>query len=112
MRFVQLFVNRNKKATLTNLRVEMENFEVRMYNFSVKENPVLSLLLFDFRGVRASHVLISAAGRVCLSGMRSACFLVQQGEWRRCMFEYPQNPQKMLCWLSPEILEQVTVQSI
>ncbi|KAH3690312.1 STE20-related kinase adapter protein alpha-like [Dreissena polymorpha] len=58
------------------------------------------------RSVRASHVLISASGRVCLTGLRSACHLFEHGKWKRSMFVYPENPQKLLCWLSPEILEQ------
>lgn len=58
------------------------------------------------RGVKASHILISAAGRVCLSGMRNAIHQYQHGKWKKTMFEYPENPQKMLCWFSPEILEQ------
>ena len=67
----------------------------------------VSLNIDIYRAVRASHVLISAAGRVCLTGMRSACYLIQHGEMRRCVYEFPPQPEKMLLWLSPEILEQV-----
>ncbi|KAL4228408.1 hypothetical protein ACF0H5_011456 [Mactra antiquata] len=58
------------------------------------------------RGVKASHILISAAGRVCLSGMRMACPLIKHGEWKKCVYRYPENAQKLLCWFSPEMLEQ------
>lgn len=58
------------------------------------------------RGVKASHILISAAGRVCLSGLRNAFQLMQHGKLKKLVYTYPDYPQKMLCWFSPEILEQ------
>lgn len=58
------------------------------------------------RSVKASHILISAAGRVCLSGFRDVCSMVQNGERLKCVYSYPTHPQKLLQWFSPEILAQ------
>ena len=57
--------------------------------------------------MKASHILISAAGRVCLSGFRDVCSMVQNGERLKCVYSYPTHPQKLLQWFSPEILAQV-----
>ena len=62
---------------------------------------------FIFRSVKASHILISASGRVCLSGFRDVCNMVQSGERLKNVYSYPTHPQKLLQWFSPEILEQV-----
>uniref|UniRef100_A0A671ND55 Protein kinase domain-containing protein n=1 Tax=Sinocyclocheilus anshuiensis TaxID=1608454 RepID=A0A671ND55_9TELE len=60
------------------------------------------------RGVKASHVLLSAEGRVCLSGMQSVYSLMKDGKRMRAVFDMPQHSPSLLPWLSPELLRQVT----
>ncbi|WAR04551.1 STRAA-like protein [Mya arenaria] len=38
------------------------------------------------RSVKASHILISAAGRVCMSGLRNSCRLIEHGEWNHSIY--------------------------
>ncbi len=61
------------------------------------------------RGVKASHVLLSAEGRVCLSGLQSVYSLMKDGKRTRAVFDMPQHSPSLLPWLSPELLRQVTV---
>ncbi|KAK3098963.1 hypothetical protein FSP39_024749, partial [Pinctada imbricata] len=58
------------------------------------------------RSVRASHILIAASGKVCLSGLRNAYCLINHGVKTKLAHEYPENGLTSLQWLSPEILEQ------
>jgi len=58
------------------------------------------------RNVRASHILISGKGRILLTGLRDAYCIVEKGRWQRAAFEYPPDPERSLCWLSPELLQQ------
>lgn len=58
------------------------------------------------RAVRASHVLISDEGRVCLSGLRYSCLLVEDGRWLKKVHSFPPTTAPNLNWLSPELLEQ------
>ncbi|XP_046553140.1 STE20-related kinase adapter protein alpha-like isoform X1 [Haliotis rubra] len=58
------------------------------------------------RGIKASHILISAAGKVCLSGLQTAIFMMQDGKRLRVVHDYPENAIEHLQWFSPEILEQ------
>ncbi|XP_064594805.1 STE20-related kinase adapter protein alpha-like [Liolophura sinensis] len=58
------------------------------------------------RSVRASHVLISANGRVCLGGLRTAYCMIREGQRFRCAYDYPSNCTRSLQWFAPEILEQ------
>ncbi|XP_016095964.1 STE20-related kinase adapter protein beta-like [Sinocyclocheilus grahami] len=60
------------------------------------------------RGVKASHVLLSAEGRVCLSGLQSVYSLMKDGKRMRAVFDMPQHSPSLLPWLSPELLRQVT----
>lgn len=59
------------------------------------------------RSVKASHVLISAEGQVCMSGLRSIFSLIRHGQRARVVHDFPQYSVKVLPWLSPEVLQQV-----
>ncbi|KAF2897660.1 hypothetical protein ILUMI_08527 [Ignelater luminosus] len=61
---------------------------------------------FIHRALRASHILISANGRVCLSGLRYACPIIEHGRWQRQIHSFPASTARNLNWLSPEVLEQ------
>lgn len=58
------------------------------------------------RSVKASHVLISADGQVCMSGLRSIFSLIRHGQRAKVVHDFPQNGIKVLPWLSPEVLQQ------
>ncbi|XP_046399699.1 STE20-related kinase adapter protein alpha [Ischnura elegans] len=58
------------------------------------------------RSVKASHILISGCGRVCLSGLRYACQIIRDCRWQRSVHNFPQSTSANLNWLSPEVLEQ------
>ncbi|KAG9277811.1 STE20-related kinase adapter protein beta isoform X1 [Astyanax mexicanus] len=58
------------------------------------------------RGVKASHVLLSAEGRVCLSGLQSVYSLMRDGKRMSAVFDMPQHSPSLLPWLSPELLRQ------
>lgn len=61
---------------------------------------------FIHRAIRASHVLISAKGQACLTGLRYACPIVSHGKWQKQVHSFPASTAKNLNWLSPEVLEQ------
>lgn len=65
------------------------------------------LTLVACRSVKASHVLISADGQVCMSGLRSIFSLIRHGQRARVVHDFPQYSVKVLPWLSPEVLQQV-----
>lgn len=58
------------------------------------------------RSIRAGHILVSSKGRAVLSGLRDAYCIIDKGRWQRAAFEYPAEPERGLCWLSPEVLQQ------
>ncbi|XP_024128544.1 STE20-related kinase adapter protein alpha isoform X1 [Oryzias melastigma] len=58
------------------------------------------------RSVKASHVLISADGQVCMSGLRSIFSLIRHGQRAKVVHDFPQFSIKVLPWLSPEVLQQ------
>lgn len=58
------------------------------------------------RSVKASHVLISADGQVCMSGLRSIFSLIRHGQRARVVHDFPQYSVKVLPWFSPEVLQQ------
>ncbi|CAH1169904.1 unnamed protein product [Phaedon cochleariae] len=58
------------------------------------------------RAIRASHILISATGQACVTGLRYACPIIINGKWQRSIHSFPATTEKNLNWLSPEILEQ------
>ncbi|XP_070174623.1 STE20-related kinase adapter protein alpha-like isoform X1 [Littorina saxatilis] len=58
------------------------------------------------RGVKASHVLISGSGLVCLTGLHNAFSTVTGGEKLHVVYDYPQHAVDCLQWFSPEILAQ------
>lgn len=62
---------------------------------------------FMCRSVKASHVLISADGQVCMSGLRSIFSLIRHGQRAKVVHDFPQYSVKVLPWLSPEVLQQV-----
>lgn len=68
---------------------------------------VFKLFLFVCRSVKASHVLISADGQVCMSGLRSIFSLIRHGQRAKVVHDFPQYSVKVLPWLSPEVLQQV-----
>lgn len=57
--------------------------------------------------MKASHVLISADGQVCMSGLRSIFSLIRNGQRAKVVHDFPQYSVKVLPWLSPEVLQQV-----
>ncbi|XP_028835155.1 STE20-related kinase adapter protein beta isoform X2 [Denticeps clupeoides] len=58
------------------------------------------------RGVKASHILLSSEGRVCLSGLQSVYSLMREGRRVRAVFDMPHHSPSLLPWLSPELLRQ------
>ncbi|ELT89602.1 hypothetical protein CAPTEDRAFT_190403 [Capitella teleta] len=58
------------------------------------------------RSVRASHILISAEGHVCLSGLRFAYSMLQEGQRSKIVHDFPENFVNSLLWSSPELLGQ------
>lgn len=58
------------------------------------------------RSVRASHVLISAAGQVALSGFRHVLSMMSHGQHKRSVYDFPPHYQSSLNWASPELLSQ------
>lgn len=68
---------------------------------------VVYLCLVRCRSVKASHVLISADGQVCMSGLRSIFSLIRHGQRAKVVHDFPQYSVKVLPWLSPEVLQQV-----
>ncbi|KAF4078873.1 hypothetical protein AMELA_G00186500 [Ameiurus melas] len=58
------------------------------------------------RGVKASHVLLSAGGHVCLSGLQCVYSLMRDGRRMEVVFDMPQHTPSLLPWLSPELLRQ------
>ncbi|XP_019757952.2 STE20-related kinase adapter protein alpha isoform X1 [Dendroctonus ponderosae] len=58
------------------------------------------------RAIRASHILVSSAGRACLTGFRYACPIVINGRWQKTIHSFPSSTKANLNWLSPELLEQ------
>jgi len=61
---------------------------------------------FVHRSIRASHFLVASSGRVCLSGLRYSCSMVENGRWQRAIYHFPANTAHNLNWLSPEVLQQ------
>lgn len=61
------------------------------------------------RSVKASHILISTDGKVCLSGLRSNLSMISHGRRQRAVHDFPKYSIKVLPWLSPEVLQQVCV---
>ncbi|XP_013415127.1 STE20-related kinase adapter protein alpha isoform X1 [Lingula anatina] len=61
---------------------------------------------FIHRGIRASHILVSANGQVRLSGMRYMLDTIVGGAKEHVVHDYPTTAIKSLHWMAPEILEQ------
>lgn len=66
--------------------------------------------MFVRRGVKASHILLSAEGRVYLSGLHSVYSMMREGKRMRVVFDMPHHSPTLLPWLSPELLRQVSPQ--
>ncbi|CAG9856658.1 unnamed protein product [Phyllotreta striolata] len=58
------------------------------------------------RAIRASHILVSDTGQICLTGLRYACPIIKNGKWQRAIHSFPNSTEKNLNWLSPELLQQ------
>nr|XP_020651775.1 STE20-related kinase adapter protein alpha [Pogona vitticeps]XP_020651776.1 STE20-related kinase adapter protein alpha [Pogona vitticeps] len=58
------------------------------------------------RSVKASHVLISADGKVYLSGLRSNLSMISHGQRLKVVHDFPKYSIRVLPWLSPEVLQQ------
>ncbi|XP_015745542.1 STE20-related kinase adapter protein alpha isoform X1 [Python bivittatus] len=58
------------------------------------------------RSVKASHILISADGKVYLSGLRSNLSMISHGQRLKVVHDFPKYSIKVLPWLSPEVLQQ------
>ncbi|XP_018324329.1 STE20-related kinase adapter protein alpha [Agrilus planipennis] len=61
---------------------------------------------FIHRALRASHILISQTGHVCLSGLRYSCPIIYNGKWQKQIHSFPESTMENLNWLGPEVLEQ------
>lgn len=59
------------------------------------------------RGIKASHVMISKNGQVCLSGLHNSLNTIQSGRRLRKVHEFPLHTVDCLHCYSPELLEQV-----
>eukprot|EP00069_Balaena_mysticetus_P004995 bmy_17562T0 len=64
------------------------------------------------RSVKASHVLISADGKVYLSGLRSNLSMISHGQRQRVVHDFPKYSIKVLPWLSPEVLQQMLLEKL
>jgi hypothetical protein len=69
------------------------------------------ILVIFFRGIKASHILLSADGYVTLTGIRNAYSMIKNGHRLRSVHEYPITCVSMLKWFSPEILSQVKIEN-
>ncbi|CAG5116636.1 unnamed protein product, partial [Candidula unifasciata] len=57
-------------------------------------------------GIKASHVMISQNGQVCLSGLHNSLNMIQNGRRLRRVHEFPLHTLDCLHCYSPELLEQ------
>ncbi|XP_058417327.1 STE20-related kinase adapter protein alpha isoform X4 [Diceros bicornis minor] len=64
------------------------------------------------RSVKASHILISADGKVYLSGLRSNLSMISHGQRQRVVHDFPKYSIKVLPWLSPEVLQQMLLEKL
>ncbi|TRY98715.1 hypothetical protein DNTS_010267 [Danionella cerebrum] len=78
--------------------------------FNGMSESLIAYLLYGvlraLEGVKASHMLLSGEGRVCLSGLQSVYSLMKDGKRMRAVFDMPQHSPSLLPWLSPELLRQ------
>ncbi|RUS76991.1 hypothetical protein EGW08_015248, partial [Elysia chlorotica] len=58
------------------------------------------------RGIKASHVLISKNGRVCLSGLHNVYYTIQNGQRLQNVHDFPIHAKDCLHSYSPELLAQ------
>ncbi|XP_068924886.1 STE20-related kinase adapter protein beta isoform X1 [Petaurus breviceps papuanus] len=58
------------------------------------------------RSIKASHILISGDGLVCLSGLSRLYSLVNHGQRSKAVYDFPQFSTSVHPWLSPELLRQ------
>lgn len=63
------------------------------------------ILKCNFRGIRASHILLSKTKAV-LTGFRNSISLIQNGERIKILHVLPSNASKSINWMAPELLEQ------
>lgn len=60
-----------------------------------------------YRGIKASHVLISKNGQVCLTGLHNSYNTIQNGKKLRKVHDFPIHSVDCLQSFSPELLHQV-----
>ncbi|XP_050305651.1 STE20-related kinase adapter protein alpha [Anthonomus grandis grandis] len=58
------------------------------------------------RAIKASHILISTTGKICVTGFRHTCYMVRRGRWQEKVHFFSASERVNLNWLSPEVLEQ------
>lgn len=58
------------------------------------------------RGIKASHVLISKSGRVCLSGLHNLFYTIKNGQRLHIVHDFPLHAKDCLHSYSPELLAQ------
>ncbi|XP_051839739.1 STE20-related kinase adapter protein beta isoform X3 [Antechinus flavipes] len=58
------------------------------------------------RSIKASHILISGDGLVCLSGLSRLYSLVNHGQRSKAVYDFPPFSRSVHPWLSPELLRQ------
>ncbi|XP_069022399.1 STE20-related kinase adapter protein beta isoform X3 [Embiotoca jacksoni] len=73
---------------------------------ALKALEYLHRMGYVHRGVKASHILLSAEGRVYLSGLHSVYSMTREGKRTRAVFDMPHHSPALLPWLSPELLRQ------
>ncbi|XP_064632471.1 STE20-related kinase adapter protein alpha-like isoform X2 [Lineus longissimus] len=58
------------------------------------------------RSIRASHIVLSGQGHVCLTGLRCSTSMWKDGRKLKAIHEFPKKQFSAIPWASPEVLEQ------
>uniref|UniRef100_H3AFW4 STE20 related adaptor beta n=1 Tax=Latimeria chalumnae TaxID=7897 RepID=H3AFW4_LATCH len=73
---------------------------------AVKALDYLHRIGFIHRSIKASHILVSGEGFICLSGLNSLFNTLRDGQRSKVVYDFPQFSTLVLPWLSPELLSQ------
>lgn len=84
------------------------------HNISIYGRLLTSTCVYDcmcvvqlFRCIKASHILISAEGNACLTGLRHCLSMMSNGSRIKAVHDFPKYYVYALNWASRELLEQV-----